>query len=506
MNQPYNYIIIGTGAGGGTLAYALAPTGANILLLDRGTSIPREPNNWNPKKVYQQGIYQTDEIWYDDRGKSIRPNAYHRVGGNTKVYGGALLRMRPQDFTARSYSTGSTPAWSIDYANLAPYYFQAEKLYRVHGRRGTDPSEPPEPEDFSFPPLPHSLQIQQVAEKLTAAGLSPFPLPMSLDYREPMTETSCILCKTCDGYPCKIWAKADAETCCVQPALKYPNVTLITGAKVDRLVTSEDGKRVTGVIAEIDGDMQTFTADRVVVSCGAVNSAALLLRSATDRHPDGLANSSGLVGRNLMKHNTSKLYALVPEVQTTVFQKTLAINDFYFGVEGDPRPLGHIHLMGKHTGDMMRSDFPQWIIPPVLELFSRHSIDWWTQTEDFPDPDNRVTLDRSGNIQIHYTANNQSAHQDLKTKFKAILRQIGCPVVFDFSVPLKIVNHQCGTCRMGDDPKTSVLNNDCRTHDLDNLYVVDASFFASSAAVNPTLTIAANALRVAERLQNSTTN
>ncbi len=328
---------------------------------------------------------------------------------------------------------------------------------------------------------------------------------MSLDYREPTTETSCILCKTCDGYPCKIWAKADAETCCVRPALEYPNVSLVTGAKVDRLVTSADGKRVTEVIAEIDGNIQMFTADRVIVSCGAINSAALLLKSATAQHPNGLANSSGLVGRNLMKHNTSKLYAIAPQVQTTVFQKTLAINDFYFGVEGDPRPLGHIHLMGKHTGDMMRSDFPQWVIPPVLEFLSHHSIDWWTQTEDFPDPDNRVTLDRSGNIQLHYTANNLSAHQKLKAKFKAILREIGCPIVFDFSVPLKIVNHQCGTCRMGDDPKTSVLDNDCRTHDLDNLYVVDASFFASSAAVNPTLTIAANALRVADRLQPAPT-
>jgi choline dehydrogenase-like flavoprotein len=501
----YNYIIIGTGAGGGTLAHALAPTNATILMLDRGTPIPREADNWNPKKIYQQGLYQTTEIWYDDRGNPIRPNAYHRVGGNTKVYGGALLRMRPQDFTARSYITGSTSAWSIDYDTLAPYYDRAEKIYQVHGRRGTDPSEPPAPTDFDYPPLPHSPQIQQVADKLTAAGLSPFPLPMSLDYREPMTETSCILCKTSDGYPCKIWAKADAETCCVRPALNYPNVSLITGAKVDRLVTSADGKRVTEVIAEIDGNIQTFTADRIIVSCGAINSAALLLKSATAQHPNGLANSSGLVGRNLMKHNTSKLYAIAPQVQTTVFQKTLAINDFYFGVEGDPRPLGHIHLMGKHTGDMMRSDFPQWVISPVLEFLSHHSIDWWTQTEDFPDPDNRVTLDRSGNIQLHYTANNLSAHQKLKAKFKAILREIGCPIVFDFPVPLKIVNHQCGTCRMGDDPKTSVLDNDCRTHDLDNLYVVDASFFASSAAVNPTLTIAANALRVADRLQHAPT-
>jgi choline dehydrogenase-like flavoprotein len=499
----YDYIIIGTGAGGGTLAYALAPTGASILLLDRGTSIPQSPDNWEPKQMYQQGLYQTDEPWSDDRGKPLKPNVYHRVGGNTKVYGGALLRLRPQDFTGVADPTGNSSAWCIDYDTLAPYYIQAEQLYQVHGRRGTDPYEPPDPQDYAFPPLPHSPQIQQIAEKLTAAGLSPFPLPMALNYRDPITDTSCILCKTCDGYPCKIWAKADAETCCVQPALKYPNLTLITGMRVDRLVTSEDGKRVTSVIAEIDGNTQTFMSDRVVVSCGAVNSAALLLRSATDRHPHGLANSSGLVGRNLMKHNTSKLYAIFPAVQTTVFQKTLAINDFYFGVESDPRPLGHIHLMGKHTGAMMRPDFPQWLPTPVLEWISQHSIDWWAQTEDFPDPDNRVTLDRSGNIQINYSPNNQSAHQELKDRFKAILNQIGCLTVLDVPIPLKIMNHQCGTCRMGDDPTTSVLDPHCRAHDLDNLYVVDASFFPSSAAVNPTLTIAANALRVADLLGSS---
>lgn len=340
----YDIIIIGTGAGGGTLAYALAPTGAKILMLDRGTPIPREPENWNPEQLYQQRRYQTDEPWYDDRGKPIEPNVYHRVGGNTKVYGGALLRMRPQDFRAVTHQDGHSPEWSIDYDTLAPYYTQAEQLYKVHGKRGIDPREAPEPADYPFPPLPHSPQIQAVAERLTAVGLSPFPLPMALDYRDPTTAESCILCKTCDGYPCKMQAKADAETCGVQPALQYPNVTLMTGAEAQRLLTSDDGRWVTGVVVQANGKSQTFTADRVVVSCGAINSAALLLRSANDKHPNGLANSSGMVGRNLMKHNTSKLYAISPQAQTTVFQKTLAVNDFYTGSADDPRPLGHVLL------------------------------------------------------------------------------------------------------------------------------------------------------------------
>jgi choline dehydrogenase-like flavoprotein len=499
MNQQYDFIIVGTGAGGGTLAYALAPTGAKILLLERGTSIPRNSDNWNPRKIYQQGLYQTKEQWYNEKSsKPIKPSIYHRIGGNTKVYGGALLRMQPQDFAEVVHQDGYSPAWCIDYDHFASYYTQAEKLYKVHGQRGTDPCEAGDLDNYSFPPLPHAPQIQQVADKLMALGLSPFPLPMALDYLDPSTAESCILCKTCDGYPCKLGAKADAETCCVQPALKYPNVTLIAGAEVERLVTSADGKRVVKAIARVNGESQTFSGDCVVVSCGAVNSAVLLLRSANDQHPQGLANSSGMVGRNLMKHNTSKLYGISPKTQTTVFQKTLALNDFYYSTASNPRPLGHIHLMGKHTREMMSPDFPDWLPQPLLQWLANHSVDWWAQTEDFPDPENRVTLSKTNKIHINYTPNNQSAHQELKTKFKSILRQIGFPIVLDVPSPLKIMNHQCGTCRMGSDPKTSVLNQDCRTHDLENLYLVDASFFPSSAAVNPTLTIAANALRVAD--------
>ncbi|MFM2314067.1 MAG: hypothetical protein RLZZ04_3343 [Cyanobacteriota bacterium] len=498
MNQQYDFIIVGSGAGGGTLAYALAPTGAKILLLERGTSIPRNSDNWNPRKIYQQGLYQTKENWFNESGKPIKPSVYHRIGGNTKVYGGALLRMQPQDFAEVAHQNGYSPGWSIDYDHFASYYIQAEKLYKVHGQRGTDPCEVGVLDDYSFPPLPHAPQIEQVANQLTALGLSPFPLPMALDYRNPPTAKSCILCKTCDGYPCKLGAKADAETCCVEPALEYPNVTLIAGAEVERLVTSADGKRVVSAIAQVNGEAQTFSGDCIVVSCGAVNSAALLLRSANDQHPQGLANSSGMVGRNLMKHNTSKLYGISTKTQNTIFQKTLAVNDFYYSTANNPRPLGHIHLMGKHTGEMMSPDLPAWLPPPLSDWLANHSVDWWAQTEDFPDPENRVTLSKTNKIQINYTPNNQSAHQELKTKFKSILRQIGFPVVIDVPSPLKIMNHQCGTCRMGNEPKTSVLNQDCRTHDLDNLYVVDASFFPSSAAVNPTLTIAANALRVAD--------
>jgi choline dehydrogenase-like flavoprotein len=503
ISNNYDIIIIGTGAGGGTLAYALASTGKRILLLDRGEYIPREKTNWEPKAAYMDGRYRTSERWLDSTGNLFQPNQYRRVGGNTKIYGAALLRMRALDFNELQHYEGISPAWELEYSDFEPYYTQAEQLYKVHGQRGTDPTETLEPTaEYPFTPLPHSKRIQQVATQLQQAGLQPFALPMGLDYNAAnKLRSPCILCDTCDGYACLLNAKADAQTCCVDPALQYPNVTLMTGVAVERLITSPNGREICAVEAIVNGQTERFTADIVVVSCGAINSAALLLQSANHLHPDGLANSSGQVGRNLMKHNTSKLYAIDPITPNdSVFQKTLAINDFYFGSDVDPYPLGHVHLMGKHKWQMMRPDFPQFVPQPVLEWLSQHSVDWWAQSEDLPDPNNRVLV-KDGRTQVIYRPNNLQAHQRLKQRFKQTLRQIGFPLVLDVPMPLKVVNHQGGTCRFGSDPATSVLNLHCQTHDIDNLYVVDASFLPSVSAINPTLTIVANALRVADHLK-----
>jgi choline dehydrogenase-like flavoprotein len=505
MNH-YDIIIVGTGAGGGTLAYALAATGKRILMLDRGHRIPKEPDNWNPKSIYMEGKYQTSETWQKEGEGTIKPALYHRVGGNTKVYGGALFRLRLEDFQEIQHYDGTSPAWCISYDDLEPYYTQAERLYKVHGQRGIDPTEPYIAADYPAAPIPHTDRIAQVEQQLKQQGLKPFSLPMALDYRSQSPSPACVLCGTCDGYPCQINAKADAQTCCVEPALRHENVTLIEGAKVSRLLTNLRGTAITAVEVtwedESTQNAKQFTADIVVVACGAVNSAALLLQSASDRHPQGLANSSGLVGRNLMRHNLSKLYAMGRQVNPSKFQKTLGINDFYHGSDTDDFPLGHLHLMGKHTWEMMRPDLPKILPQPLLKLMAKHSIDWWVQSEDLPDSNNRVTVNGEGKIGVQYQPNNLEAHQRLKTKFKAILREIGMPLVIDFEVPFKVLNHQVGTCRFGDDPRQSVLDRNCRAHDLDNLYIVDASFFPSSAAINPSLTIIANALRVAEHLKH----
>jgi choline dehydrogenase-like flavoprotein len=502
MATNYDIIIIGTGPGGGTLAYALAATGKEILLLERGEYIPREKANWSPEAVYMEGLYRTSERWLDSQGKEFQPNLYPSVGGSTKVYGAALFRMRRADFEEMSHYEGISPAWELNYDDFEPYYYEAEKLYKVHGQRGEDPTESDAKNEFPFKPLVHEPRIQQVADSLAKQGLHPFSLPMGIDRDESNQQRSpCIRCDTCDGYPCLVDAKADAQTCGVDLALEFSNVTLITGANVDKLVTNTTGNQVTAVETTVNGEKQTFTADLIVVACGAINSAALLLKSANESHPQGLANSSGMVGRNLMKHNVSKLYALSQTPNPTIFQKTLAVNDFYFGSPEDNYPLGHVHLMGKHKWEMMRADFPKFVPNSLLKIMARHSVDWWVQSEDLPDVNNRVEIDSQGKIQVYYKANNTKAHQRLQAKFKQVLYQAGFLLALAVPMPLKIMNHQVGTCKFGSNPETDVLDLNCRTHDVDNLYVVDSSFFPSISAINPTLTIVANALRVAEHLK-----
>ena len=502
MTHPYDIIIIGTGAGGATLAYALAPTGKRILLLEKGNYIPKEKANWDIKALYREGRYRVDERWLDGEDKSFQPGLYHRVGGSTKVYGAALLRLRERDFEPVNHLGGISPAWPLKYEDFEPYYTEAESLYMVHGNRGEDPCEPVASNDFPYPALPHEPRIQTVAERLQQQGLKPFSLPMGIN-RNPnnLSQSPCIRCNTCDGFPCLLDAKADAQTCCVDKAVQYDNVTLITNAQVERLVPNVAGNEIGVVEVIVNGVTEQYSADVVVVACGAINSAALLLKSACDTHPNGLANSSGMVGRNFMKHVVSKLFAIAPAANETVFQKTLAVNDFYFESEAAPYPLGHVHLMGKHKGQTIRPDLPGWLPMSVLETITQHSVDWWMQTEDLPDPNNRVTLTADGHIQVSYKPNNVKAHQQFKQVFKQRLKQAGFPIVLEAPISLKILNHQVGTCRFGSDPKTSVLDLNCRTHDVDNLYVVDSSFFPSSSAVNPTLTIVANALRVARHLK-----
>lgn len=506
--ETYDVIIVGTGAGGGTLARALAPTGKRILLLERGGRLPREKENWDPAAVFGDHRYRTEERWYDADGNSFRPEVAYFVGGNTKVYGAALVRLRREDFGPVRHHDGVSPAWPIGYDELEPYYVEAEHLYKVHGARGIDPTEPPASDDYAFAALPHEARVEEVREGLAAAGLRPFPLPMGIDRdSEEPWRRPCIRCDTCDGFPCLVDAKADAQVVAVDEAERHDNVELRTHARVTRLLAAAGGGAVDGVEAEVDGGTAVFRGDIVVVSCGAINSAALLLGSADGDHADGLANASGMVGRNLMLHNNSAMLALSTRPNPTRFQKTLGLNDFYFGDGDFDFPLGHVQLLGKSKGPMLQADAPALVPGGVLRWLADHSVDWWMTTEDLPDPDNRVELSRDGDIVLHYRRNNLEPHRRLVGRLEETLRGIGeCRALlphkayFSKQLPLAAVCHQVGTCRFGPDPATSVLDLHCRAHDLDNLYVVDGSFFPSISSMNPSLTIMANALRVADHL------
>ncbi len=498
----YDIIIIGTGAGGGTLAYRLATSGKKILLLERGEYLPREKDNWSSKAVFLQGKYTAPEPWIDNQGSCFHPGIHYYVGGNTKFYGAALLRMREQDYGLVQHKDGVSPAWPIEYSEMAPYYLQAEKLYHVHGLRGSDPTEPQEDHPYPYPPLKHDPTIQKLAEQWKKIGLNPFNLPVGLILNEEKRESSpCIRCNTCDGFPCLVNGKADAQVVCVDPALKHPNVTLLTGCYVEKLETSPNGREISQVIVQRNQKKEMFRGKIVVVSCGAINSAALLLRSANPHHPKGLANSSGVVGCFYMCHNNSALLAISNERNTTKFQKTLAINDFYFGSDDWNFPLGHIQMLGKSDGYMLKADAPAFAPRFLLDKLSEHSLDFWLTTEDLPDPKNRVVLTPNGNIQLLYTPNNRESHAHLLKKLKEILKKADYHQFFlSQTVPLAGTAHQIGTIRFGKDPKTSALDTNCKAHDLENLYVVDGSFFVSSSSVNPSLTIIANALRVGDHL------
>jgi choline dehydrogenase-like flavoprotein len=504
----YDIIIIGTGPGGGTLAYKLAPCGKKILLLERGGYIPREKDNWSSRTVFIENRYKAKETWFDKHGGTFHPGIHYNVGGNSKVYGAALLRMRAEDFCEVKHHGGISPEWPIRYEELEVYYTQAEHLYHVHGRHGEDPTAPPASAQYKYAPLRHEPRIQELHDDWMRMGHHPFHLPVGVMLDEEQKEKSaCIRCGTCDGFPCLLGAKADSQVVCVEPALKYPNVTMLTHAKVTRLETSASGREVSGVLVERDGQLETYRADLVVVSCGAINSAALLLKSANDRHPNGLANASDMVGRNYMCHNNSAMLAISKRPNTTVFQKTIGLNDFYLSSPEWEYPMGHISMVGKQDLEMLRTGAPAFAPGLALNVLAKHSLDFWMTSEDLPDPHNRVLVDKNGAITLSYTENNLTAHKRLATKLKSMLNRLGCEdrlipqhLYLGKKIPIAGTAHQCGTVRFGRNPKTSVLDVNCKAHDLDNLYVVDASFFVSSSAVNPSLTIIANALRVGNHL------
>ncbi len=494
-------VIIGSGMGGGTLAWALKDTGLEVLIIERGQFLPREPENSQPDHVFIKKRYVTSKPWYDaNTGQPFQPGVYYWVGGNTKMYGACLPRFRRSDFEAVKHHDGVSPAWPFSYDDLEPCYARAEELFEVHGAVGEDPTEPEHSTPYPYPPLSHEPAIERLAVRLRQQGLHPFHMANGMHLPSLVERRADA---TADGSPSSSGNKSDAENRAVRPALESPSVRLLLGAYVRRLQTNSDGDAVTVAIADVAGRTVRIEAKTFVVSGGAVNSAALLLRSASDRYPGGLGNSSGLLGRNYMVHNSTFFLAVNPARRNdTAWQKTLGMNDWYEAGPDTPYPLGNLQMLGKLRAPMIKSA-RRWAPMWALKMITDRSLDLYLTTEDLPQPDNRVMID-GDKIMINWTPNNLTPHHELVKRVSRTIRKAGYPIVLTERMGIATNSHMCGTAVAGTDPSTSVLDPYCRSHDLSNLFVVDSSFFPSSAAVNPALTIAANALRVAPTIAAST--
>lgn len=491
MTAP-DILILGSGMGGATLAAALAPTGRRIVILERGEPLAPSPADRDPEAIFRRGHFRPDEMWLDAEGGAFNPGNYYHPGGNSKFYGAVLLRYRAEDFAPLRHIEGTTPGWPFGYGVLEPWYQAAETLYRVRGATGDDPTEPPHSGAYPFPPVPDEPFIADLRRRLAAQGLHPGPLPLGVDLDRWLSHGA----TTWDAFPDTCGGKMDAETVALAQALQHPNVTLLTGARVTRL--RAEGRRVTGVEFTRAGKCETLSAPVVCLCTGAVVTAALLLASADAGNPRGLANGSDQVGRNFMNHNLSAVLGVHPfRRNTCVYEKTIQMNDWYLTGGPQGEPLGNIQMLGRITGPILaaESGLPR----PLARWIADHSVHLLAMSEDLPNPESRVML-RDGQIVLKWERSNWAAHLALVARLKVALKVAGWPVVLARAFEKRTPSHQCGTARMGADPAASVVNADCRAHDLDNLFIVDASVLPTSAAVNPSLTIAALALRAGQHI------
>jgi choline dehydrogenase-like flavoprotein len=485
-------IIIGSGVGGASLAASLAPSGLKILILEKGERILPSPEARDDVAIFRRGHFAPTETWMGSDGTPFIAGNYYAVGGNSKFFGGVMYRYREADFLPRPHLQGASPGWPLRYADLDPWYGKAETLFKVRGTIGEDPTEPAHSSSYAYPPVPDEPVMRKVRDRLKRAGAHPSSLPLAIDIDTWLAEG-----KTgWDAFPNTGKGKIDAESGPLADALLHSNVRLETGSEVLRLETDAAGKQVVAAIVRRNGTEQRLTARGFAVAAGAIQSAALLLRSANAAHPTGLANGSDQLGRNFMNHNSSAMLTIDPRMRnTSVYQKTLSFNDFY---NTDPEtgcPLGNVQGLGRITAPILKANMP--ILPmPIARLVSAYAFGWFLQSEDLPSPDSRVMV-RDGQIVMHWHRSNMAAHEALIARTKAVMKRAGFPIVLVHTFGRRTTSHQCGTARLGRDSATSVVGLDLRSHQVGNLWITDASVLPTSAAVNPALTVCALVLRSA---------
>jgi choline dehydrogenase-like flavoprotein len=507
LERPFDTIIIGSGFGGTMVAHELVNAGERVLMIERGDWVSRGPENWQAEGVGLRGPHYSRDTPYEvstDYGHS-KAGAFACVGGQSVFYGGASLRMREGDFTRDPEIVGDSDAeWPYDYAALEPYYTRAERLLRVAGTGGQDPTEGFRSAAYVQAPAelaPISRRIEGAAKRL---GLHPFRLPLAIAYPSDDGD-GCVLCRTCDGYACAVDAKNDLATR-VLPDLLAKGLQLSVNTVAVRLATR--GTRIVGAecVRRDTGERLRLTARRYVLAGGALASPHLLLASGLDRlNPGG-----GVVGRYLMRHDNAVVFGIFRQRPNPerVFDKQIAIHDFYFGHPSIRTPAGKLGGIQQLTPpqDLVRAH-----LGGALGAMAGFGVGFMTGmlciAEDQPRFDNHVSLDpfvrdRFGlpRLRVHhrYSRRDAAARGALIRKAREILREAGA--LLTAVHPIDTFSHAVGTVRMGIDPTRSALDEQCRFRGVDNLWVVDGSFMPRSGGVNPSLTIAANALRVGERL------
>lgn len=492
LTQKYDVAIIGSGAGGGTLAYALTQKGHKVLLIEQGYHLPQEEDNNSDEGVFGKKYTTPEEM--ELCGYTFNAPVHAYVGGQTKLYGAALYRFREDDFKELKFYDGISPAWPISYADLEPYYNQAEILYKVHGNENHDASEPPHSQPYPYPAIEHETETQALVKSLQKQGLHVHSIPKAIDLQE---NGNCTFCTTCDAYACPTNGKLDTEVACIQPALETGNLTLITQATCNKLITDESGKNITGMELDYENKIHSVDAKIYVAACGILHSPALLLRSANKAHPNGLANSSDQVGRNIGGHNAALFFLPGLKKLPSIHQKTFAVNDLYLGDKKSSIPLGVMQAAGRMP---VWQHVEKWL-QPVAKFIADRSIMCFIMSEVWPDPNNRVTLNKNNKIKVEYEFNNKKGFRTLRSRFIWFFRKAGYLAALCSRHPIGGMPwHPVGTLRFGSNPEDSVLDTYCKTHDVNNLYVVDSCFMPTAGAVNTSLTVMAQALRVAEHL------